>query len=228
MKSLVRAKMIAAVLERRIHDGFVADQVRRRAVGVGVEGDAVAVARADLLQDQPEIGDPVAVRVIRCHQQRVPGRGAGHQHQVVGMAGHSLDGRADRLIAGRVAGRGDRLAHRIRGLGLGRRRIPIPIRARPLDGMVGLVADDPVVRAGRIPHEVGAALGKLRIVAFVGQGSGSRISGVETHQHAEVAVGQVAIVAAAGVVGIGANLLGHQHPAGHAEVEHVLLASGIV
>ena len=204
-------------------------------MGVGVDGDAVAVARADQPQDVVQILHPVAVRVFRVVGQVVPGRGRGHQHLVIGAAGQRLDGVAHLAVGSGVALGRDFLALFVGADGARRRDVPVPFGARPFDGMVGLVADLPEVAPLGDAHEIGAAAGEVVVFLLEGQGAAGRVGVVEADDDTQVPVRQRAVVgpeagvvAGAVVVGVVADGDGHQHPAGRATFQHDLFAAGVV
>jgi len=94
--------------------------------------------------------------------------------------------------------------------------------------MVGLVADDPDMGAVRCADEVGAAAGKVGVELAGRQRACRIVARVQPDDHAEVTVGEAAIVGAALVGRVEPDGFSDQHPARHTKIEHMLLTAGVM
>ncbi len=266
----IGAKLIAAMGKRGVHFELIVDEVQFRAMGIGMQAEAIAVFRPQKAQDVLKIGHPIAAGVAGIHGVDVPRGHGGHQHLVIPMTGHGADGGPAQAIALGIELRGDDLAGvddqtagaaipwhegaeavgqipvgegEIRFVaaavtitrvaappspGLVRGPVPVDLHPGTFHGQIWLVADDPDLAPLAGPHIVGAAGGKVRVEAAGGQGAVRLIAVVDAADHPQILVAPGRKVLAASVVGVAANLLRKQHPAGTTAADHLLFAAGFM
>ncbi|PKO21691.1 MAG: hypothetical protein CVU38_13510 [Chloroflexi bacterium HGW-Chloroflexi-1] len=175
-----------------------------------MDRDPVAVARSQDGQEVFLIFGPIAVRVAVIGGLGVPGCDRAGDDLVDLVTGHGLDGGAALAVAVCVQARQDHFTrlHQARGV-----LAAVVLDAGALHGEVHLVADDPDVAAPRVADEVRAAPGEIGVAAGVRDSALGFVAVIEPDQNAEALVGPTAVVAAACVVGIAAQLFSEEDPA---------------
>ena len=99
---------------------------------------------------------------------------------------------------------------------------------RPLLAVIHLVANNPKLAAGTGSHKVRHALGKVGILAAVGNRPGGAIAIVDAAEDAKILVGPRSKVIAAEIIGVTANFHCEDNPAATPRLCHEVLAAGIV
>ena len=164
----------------------IGDEVESMTIGVGVKGDAIALAH-QVVKDVSEVLHPIARWVFGVFSISVPGGHRCHDDLVVLSPGPGVDVIPALLVATGVELRRDNLSVGTSG---------------PLPGQIGLVADDPDVAALGAGYEVAAALGEVVVAVGVGDGAFVAVPVVEAHDDPQALIGQVAVVRAAWATGV--------------------------
>ena len=211
-KVTVSAKVPVIVLERGTHLGVIEHKVGFLAVGVSMQGDAIHLV-AEQVEDIGKIAHPVAALVARVPGLGVPGSHSACDHLVLRVTGPPVD----LIPAFSEAG----------GIQLGRNDLASGA-TRPFVGQVHLVANDPDMTARAGLYKIATTPGKIIILAGVRDRACASVAVIQPHEHTQALRGQVGVVAAGKVVGIGAKGFGHQHPTPLVLAQHQVLAPPIV